>query len=236
MPLFKFNLKDRDGDSVILTGNDARHLTRVLRVKIGEEVTLTDGDGHLFQSVLISDRPDAVLKINKKLPDAPKPFPIHLYLARLEADKIEEVLNKCVQLNVASVTLLETTRSEPGELSEGKKNRFLKIMDEAQKQSGRAFPMVLKGPVFFREEAVKVLSGISLFCWERGEREKIAEVLQKKISFPVSIWVGPKGGWTDEEVGLAKKMNFHLVEIAPLILRGELAALHAVSTALAFIK
>ena len=116
--------------------------------------------------------------------------------------------------------------------------------------------MVLKGPVSFSQVVLNSLTQppafgtplikggwggqgegeTHLFCWERGEREKIAEVLQKKISLPVSIWVGPKGGWTDEEVGLAKKMNFHLVEIAPLILRGELAALHAVSTALAFIK
>jgi 16S rRNA (uracil1498-N3)-methyltransferase len=73
--------------------------------------------------------------------------------------------------------------------------------------------------------------GTHLACLEKGERKSLKEVTQIGLLVPpIHIWIGPEGGWDDEEINFFRQNNLIPVTLGPLVLRAETAALHAVST------
>lgn len=239
MPTFRIEQQATIGARVPLPKKEARHLSSVLRIVAGDCVRVMDPAGGRYEGSVVQEGKGLSVLIDKKLPPLPDPYPVHLFLSLLKRDKIEWVIQKSVELNMAAVHLITTERSIRQELSAMHMKRLERIAEEAQKQCGRPRPLVIAPPIL-----MGTLSGTAetkgfqnLFFHDAEEAVPLSTLFRNNSSFfihhssmPFALWIGPEGGWTKEEISFARENNFHLVRLGPLTLRAETAALCAISS------
>lgn len=217
-----------------LEGESAHHLSRVLRVHVGEEIKFATDTNRLFVSrVAVIDRDSIELSILREVPAPPAPFDINLFLAVLKSDKMEWIVEKAVELNIAKVTLVMCERSVRNEVSDKKMERLQKIAQSAQKQCGRLIPLIIEGPVDF-DVAVGQGHLKHLFCSKSERSQDFLSLKNSDSSImkaPIGLWIGPEGGWSVDEIKSAENLGFHFVVLGSLTLRAETAAVSAMSIA-----
>lgn len=232
MPLFPIRSADIHENTVTLTGDDAHHLLRVLRVGKHEKISLYDENGNRYEGKLTEAGRDAVIRIESTLPPVAPAYPIHLFLALLKGDKLDFIVEKAVELNLEALHFIKTTRSVLTELSESRWKRLEKIAVSAQKQCGKAKPISLYPLQNF--SAVQEPGITHLFMAERGADKTLPQFFKEStVKPPIGIWIGPEGGWTEDEMKLAEKNGYHFVSLGDLILKADTAGLHAASMAIA---
>jgi 16S rRNA (uracil1498-N3)-methyltransferase len=221
-----------NNQTVTLAADEARHLRDVLRLKIGDEVYVFDGTGHEFRcTVSSSARDSAELRIDAEVEPA-KPesqLQLNLGVALLKGEKFDLVVQKATELGVKKIVPLITRYADihlRDETDAGKRvARWQRIALEAAKQSGRAFVPEVSSPVSFDSILVGTKSAdLCLMFSERG-----GSALNSLVSEPdprsVTALVGSEGGWSDEEIELARAQSFHIVTLGGRILRAETAAI-----------
>lgn len=222
------------GETVHITGEDAKHMARVLRMKAGDSVVVCDPQTEIEHYCVITDlKEDGVtLQVDRSQNSAAEPtVKVHLYQAMPKGDKLELIIQKAVELGVDAVTPIFTKRcvSRPDGKSLSKKlERWQRIAYEAAKQSGRGKIPVIHPVLEYRqalEEAAKFPLGI-LFYECGGERLK--HMLQN-YPHEIAIFIGSEGGFEEEEVELAKKAGLRTATLGTRILRCETAPLCALS-------
>ena len=138
----RFFVDSVEGDSVEITGSDARHIALSLRMKCGESLVLCDGNGREAECEIKNICPESVvLDVISRRDSAAEPKArVVLYQALPKFDKLEYIIQKSVELGVSKIVPVMTSRciSRPDEKTMAKKlERLRKIADEAAKQSGR---------------------------------------------------------------------------------------------------
>lgn len=217
-----------------ITGPDATHIAKSLRMRPGESLTLCDGLGLDYQCVIQSISPDAVEgKVLERLPNRSEPtVQVTLYQGIPKSDKMDLIVQKAVELGVGEIVPILTSRcvSRPDHKSMDKKvDRWGKISEEAAKQSGRGrIPPI--SPVLEFKGAVtqaKNRENQILFLYEGGG------LPLKEVVFPdlnrYALFVGPEGGFSQEEAGLIQDAGGMVVTLGPRILRTETAPLAALA-------
>ena len=212
--------------AITLSGDQARHLREVLRLKPGDEVYVFDGLGHEFRCTVSNARRDsAELRIEAEAQPA-KPesqLQLNLCVALLKGEKFDLVVQKATELGVTKVTPLMTRYADVHlrDAADASKRvaRWQRIAMEAAKQSGRAFVPEITLPVAF-DEALAI-EGLGVMFSERGG--VAFESLPATTS--ITALVGSEGGWTDEEIEAARARNFHVVTLGGRVLRAETAAI-----------
>lgn len=236
-----------EGETFRLEGPEARHLVKILRAREGQSLELMDGRGAVYKAMIGRIEPDgSVSGTLKILPrgqgDVFKPK-LNLYASLIKAARWEWMLEKAAELGVASVTPVLARRSvvelrENGRV-EAKLERWRRIMIAAAKQSKADEVPELAGPMKFAE-AVRSAAGqgLTLLAWEGlaspepgpGLRSIIESSSKRlKDGGAVNFFVGPEGGFSEEEASLARAQGIFLFSLGPRILRAETAALAAVS-------
>jgi len=242
----RFFIKTRPGRSsfVLLGGEEHHHLTRVVRIREGDEVHLFDGDGTAYAArvVGIEKGRTRLFILDKDKRRKPGP-PLTLAPALIRSHKMDLVLQKAAELGVDRVLPVITRRTvirlEGG--GEKKLVRWRRIVREAAKQSGNPFlpqvypPAGLAAFLEEREEEKK------LFLSEREGiplRDILVRGLEEKGGMPSSVvlLVGPEGGWTEEEEKAIMEGNFEAVTLGRTILRSETAAIAAAAMVVHFWK
>ena len=211
---------------ITLSGDQARHLREVLRLKPGDEVYVFDGLGHEFRCTVSNARRDsAELRIEAEAQPA-KPesqLQLNLCVALLKGEKFDLVVQKATELGVTKVTPLMTRYADVHlrDAADASKRvaRWQRIAMEAAKQSGRAFVPEITLPVAF-DEALAI-EGLGVMFSERGGEP--FESLPATTS--ITALVGSEGGWTDDEIEAARARNFHVVTLGGRVLRAETAAI-----------
>ncbi|MFI5361709.1 MAG: RsmE family RNA methyltransferase [Elusimicrobiota bacterium] len=248
MPQFFVAPDDIRKKSFRLTGPEAFHVTKVLRYGLGQSLALFDGQGGRFEGVI--DRIDddgtvgGKLTATIKADDARAPVRLHLYLGLLKASHWDYALEKAVELGVASVVPLLTPRTvvllHEAERAKSKAERWARIVMAAAKQCGRADLPPVREPSQFRD-AMRACrdKGLTLLAYEgmkgsvAAERLKLAlrEADQKRgaDSLDVHLFIGPEGGFSEEEIELAEADGAVVFGMGPRILRAETAAAAAVT-------
>ena len=223
------------GDVVLLTGEDARHIARALRMQPGESLTVCDGAGIDYDCVLEQAVPDEVrARITGAHPSAGEPdIRVTLFMALPKADKMELIVQKATELGVTEIAPFLSSRcvSRPDDRALDKKcARWGKIAAEAAKQCGRGrIPHVRS--VVSVEEAVRQAAeaALPLLLYE-GERENsLRAALCGQAPETVSLMVGPEGGFAPEEAASAVSAGLKSVSLGPRILRCETAPLAALA-------
>lgn len=229
MPYFKADSHQINEGCVLITDEEAHHISKVLRMKPGESLNLHDGIKTHYEGKIISIGKTVRVENLKKVGETEPPHPLHLFLGLLKGQKMELIIQKAVELNLASITPIQTRFSIGKIEKESKLSRFEKIATEAQKQCGRIQPLKINPALHFEEAIQKQKNHPNIFCAEKGEYPPLFKLKLSDKSMPINFWIGPEGGWHEDEVALAEKTNFTLCSLGNLILRVETAALHAAS-------
>ena len=234
MHTFQVSLKEMQEGMITIAGDDAHHISKVLRLNPGETIRLTDGQGSQCEGVIEITGKMVSVRATSTIITAPKPLPIHLFISLIKPDKLELIVQKAVELNISSVQLIATKRCQTQELGTGKWERIQKITNEAFKQCGRAHPLVINNSLPL-VEAIKKLPVQSHFFFNETEEALSLQKIMKKVKpqAPYGLWIGPEGGWDPEEKKWATDHGFYSLTLGDLVLRAETAALHAISTTIA---
>jgi len=227
------------GDVVSLPDDEAEHLTRVLRLKVGERVIVFNGRGQAFDAAVESARRRAVqVRIGRASEAAPEArVAITLVQAVLKGDKMDDVVRDAVMVGVTAIQPIVSTRTEVSRASverSRRQERWQRIAVSSAKQCGRAVVPVILDPQPF--DALgglldqRRLPSPALMLVEPAARVDALSLKELGGSTPkeASLLTGPEGGWTPDEVRIAAPWC-RFVTLGGRTLRGDAMALVAVA-------
>lgn len=224
MPRFVLSFME-DGKGLI-TGDEARHLLRVHRVRIGEHISVS-WQGAPFDAVVGGTQADAVeVSVLRETHPVEPELSVRLLPAVLKGDKLDLVIQKSVELGVSSIQPVHCERSiVPLSKSRERADRYARIAVEAAKQSGRTrVPEVAAGEPLLRALA-DAPPGLRLIAHESGGVDLGAVLAGNEGVSSVTLAVGPEGGFTQMEIEQAVASGYIPVGLGPRILRAETASL-----------
>jgi 16S rRNA (uracil1498-N3)-methyltransferase len=215
-----------------IQGEDALHLTKVLRVEAGQRYEISDNRNVYLAEVESARKQDVIFRTLEKLDPEPPGVSMTLCGSLVKFDRFELMVEKATELGVAAILPVIATRSERGldRAAPKRAARWRRIALEASQQSRRDHLPELLDPVSFAAALARVAdhrfvldedqSGPPLARALPGERSPEASV---------AVLVGPEGGWTDGEREQSLAAGWTRVSLGPLILRSETAALAALA-------
>jgi 16S rRNA (uracil1498-N3)-methyltransferase len=223
--------------SFAITGAEAKHITKVLRMGPGERIVLLDKVGARLQAVIKeASRHRVLVNLERPLP-APAPSPVHITLcqALLKSHPMDLLMEKTSELGVDRVLPYIAERTVvkvDGDTAHGKVRHWKEIAQSAAKQSDRAMPAEI-GPLYPFDKMLAVLSkesALKILLWEQEGITSLKDLLRSKSPAPrVLAIVGPEGGFTEREVKEAGEAGFVSVSLGCRILRAETAAISLVT-------
>ena len=223
----------RNGQARI-EGDDARHLTRVLRVEPGQHYEISDNSSVYLAEIEIARKDLVVFQTLEKL-EPPAPQARFLLCAALvKFDHFEWMIEKATELGVAEIVPVETVRSERGLERAARKRleRWRRIALEASQQSRRAFLPEVHQPMTLADVLARQASYKYALDEDPGGAP-LATALPpaRRSEDSIALLVGPEGGWTEDERGKFISKGWTRVSLGPLILRAETAAVAALAVA-----
>lgn len=213
-----------------ITGSDAFHLLKVLRLKIGDHVLICNMKRTEFDGIIhkIKENELLILLGEGKPSSTEFSFEVTLYQGIPKGDKFDTIVQKAVELGVTSIVpvLCERCVSRPNDKAFAKKiDRLNKIALSASSQCGRGIIPTIKRPLNFKKacEAMKQ-DNICFLCYEGNETVHIKNFLDSKKTSSISFLIGPEGGLSTGETDLACNLEIPLIGLGNRILRTETAS------------
>jgi 16S rRNA (uracil1498-N3)-methyltransferase len=200
---------------------------KVLRGRRGDVLEIADADRHLFVAELREGREAAILEA-LEVPE--EDFEVSLYQAVPKGGRMDLVVEKATEVGVTRIVPIMAQRGivEPGG---GKVVRWRRLAEAAARQSLRlGVPEVLR-PIPFTE-AARQAGEHGILLHNASNLDPLEEV----VSSPVSLFVGPEGGWSEEEMRLAREAGLAFAQLGPYRLRSETAGMVAVARARAALE
>ena len=225
------------GDLIFVEGSDVNHMKNVLRMRIGEEVTISDGNNRQYICKIKEyEQDEAVLHILEEMnTDTELPSKIYLFQGLPKQDKMELIVQKCVELGCYEVIPVATKRCVvklDDKKAKKKIERWQQIAESAAKQAGRGVIPEVKDVLSFKE-ALKYAKDLDvvLIPYELAEGMKETKQLISEIKpgQSVGIFIGPEGGFEREEVETAIGEGAKAITLGKRILRTETAGLTTLS-------
>lgn len=227
----------RSENTIEITGEDVNHIKNVLRMKNGEQLVLCDGAGTDWLCELAGTRERNLVAhiLEERTSETELPVRLVLFQGLPKKDKMELIIQKAVELGAAEIVPVVTKRTvvkaDEGK-SEKKLGRWQTISESAAKQSGRGvIPRI--APICTWKEALAQMKNLEyntvLYENARGMQptaEFIKAAAEKKS---IGIFVGPEGGFTEEEVEMVVKQGAEKLSLGKRILRTETAGLAMLS-------
>ncbi|GAB4536236.1 MAG: 16S rRNA (uracil(1498)-N(3))-methyltransferase [Anaerolineae bacterium] len=224
-----------DGRQVTLIEDTVHQIRHVLRMGAGERIIVLDDSGWEREVELTRVAQNVVLGrvIEERLAPGEPRTKISLYQGVLKAQKFEWVLQKGTELGLIEFIPVVCERSLVGDLEDvdRKLGRWGRIIREAAEQSRRGRLPVLRPAMLFIQgcQRAKRSGGLSLVPWEGEKVSSLKSALTADEAgerpFSISIFIGPEGGLTDEEIETAQRYDVKPVSLGPRILRAETAGL-----------
>lgn len=235
-----YPLKDRS-QAVHFTGEKAHYLATVLRCRAGDKIVIFDGAGTSYNALIKSvARKEVVVSVDDAVSEnRESPLNVILLQGLLKGEKMDMIVQKTTELGVKEIIPVITERSQFRETR--RLGRWRRIAEEAARQCGRSVVPVVHEPRELRrfveearDGAPHKVSGIrGLIFWEdRGLSVREAGLMVSSpdhaaVDSPLYLLVGPEGGFTEEEVGMAESGGFVVTSLGTRILRTETAAITA---------
>jgi 16S rRNA (uracil1498-N3)-methyltransferase len=241
MPRFYLPPDQCRDTTLFLTGREAHHAVRVLRLRRGDRVTVLDGAGSQFLCAFEQNERDKVkLNVLEKTSIPPLPYRITLLQALPKGKIFESIVQKATELGVFRIVPLLSEHvvaaqvDQKGVQQKAEKWRLVAI--EAIKQCGSAWLPEIESPVtpkqfLARREKFELPLIASLQSDSRHPREFFRAFQSEHGRRPgsVCIWVGPEGDFTAEEVASVASAGASAISLGPLVLRTETAAIYCLS-------
>jgi 16S rRNA (uracil1498-N3)-methyltransferase len=216
-----FFFAQREGGRVVIVGDDARHLARSLRAKVGEEIEVVDPAGLLLAvrlSQVSADRVEGEI-LSERAHNPEPPARITIAIANLPAPALELVLSRCTEAGAHDFHIVQADRS----VARGAKHeRWRTISREAAMLAGRLIVPAVEGPSSLDEV---LATHEHLVMLTRTAPVRLADIAEPRN---LTLLIGPEGGWTGGELARVElKAN-----LGPRNLRADTAALVALTTVL----
>jgi 16S rRNA (uracil1498-N3)-methyltransferase len=232
----KENISDK---TIHIVGDDVNHISRVLRLREGEEILVSNGEGKEYICTIEQvNKKEVLCKIQQELENATEaPIKITLYQGLPKSQKMDLIVQKCVEIGVCKIQPVITKRvvvKVDGRDISGKVERWRRISEEAAKQSNRGIIPEVIEPIS-SEQAIEELKSmdLALVPYEKESAKGLKSVLKEHANVKnIGILIGPEGGFDDSEIEEFLKSNIIPVTLGPRILRTETAGFVAASIVL----
>lgn len=233
---FFANKVNVSGDVVTLTGNDYNHIKNVLRLKSGDRFSVSvDGENNLCELMSFTDNTVICKIVEKNFLDTSLPIKIALFQGLPKSDKLELIIQKTVELGVEEIIPVEMKRCVvkiENNKKKSKTERWNAISESAAKQCKRAIIPNVREPLSFNnalslaKEYTHVLVPYECHNGMTATKEALSEI---KPGDSVAIFIGPEGGFDDNEIALLTETRAKTISLGKRILRTETASITAVS-------
>lgn len=229
MPKFFVDKSGFVDNLIKISGSDAKHLTKVLRKNVNDDIMVCDGCGFDYDAVITDISDSAVtLEIKQRYEnECESDVHITLYQAIPKGDKMETVIQKCTELGayqfVPFISSRIVVKGDAASFSK-KRERWQKIADEAVKQCMRGrIPEVSEVLSFSRMLDAASAHQLCIMPYEACETTRLKEALGSSFVSDIGIIIGSEGGFSEEEVKLAEERGIIPVTLGKRILRTETA-------------
>ncbi len=226
------------GHLVTIEGTDVNHIKNVLRMKPGEEIAVSNGrDGREYRCAIEKLEEEQIIcrLLFIKEEGVELPAKIYLFQGLPKADKMELIIQKAVELGAFEIIPVETKRAVvklDARKAAGKTARWNAIAQAAAKQSKRAVIPKVADCMSFKEavEYAKEMD-LKLIPYElsEGMEETRRRIESVRVGWDVAVFIGPEGGFTEEEIELAGEAGIIPVTLGKRILRTETAGFTVLS-------
>ncbi len=235
-----FVTEDQIGEeTVVIRGSDVNHIRNVLRMRQGEPLFISGGEGTGYECEICHIGTDQVMAriLSRSDRTGELPARLHLFQGLPKGDKMELVIQKAVELGVSEVIPVITRRTIvklDKKKVEAKTARWNAVAESAAKQSGRGVIPVVRGVLSFKEAlAYAGPFPVKIIAYERAEgmktlREQLGRI---RPGMDAGIFIGPEGGFEEEEISGAESAGAVPVSLGRRILRTETAGLMVLSVA-----
>ena len=223
------NIKD---GFIEIFSDEAKHILNVMRMEIGDTLTICDGQSNDYLCRICETGKNcfkAKIEETTKSESEPK-TKITLYQGLPKSDKMELIIQKCVEIGVCRIVPVITERAvvkiEKGAKEDKKTERWQKIAESAAKQSGRGIIPAVERPMKFKdaiEEAVK--NGEAIIPYENEKDRGLKEFVKNSKAENIGIFIGPEGGFDTKEIEFAVENGVMSVTLGKRILRTETAGI-----------
>ena len=223
------NIKD---GFIEIFSDEAKHILNVMRMEIGDTLTICDGQSNDYLCRICETGKNclkAKMEETTKSESEPK-TKITLYQGLPKSDKMELIIQKCVEIGVCRIVPVITERAvvkiEKGAKEDKKTERWQKIAESAAKQSGRGIIPAVERPTQFKdaiEEAVK--NGEAIIPYENEKDRGLKEFIKNSKAENIGIFIGPEGGFDTKEIEFAVENGVMSVTLGKRILRTETAGI-----------
>ena len=203
MPKFFTARENISENNIIINNEDVAHITKVLRLKCGDEITVCDGQGYDYKAVIDEIAPKEIIcSITEKKKCETEPnIEVTLFQGIPKAAKMDNIIQKTTELGISRIVPVMLDRCvvklENSKAEAKKQERWQKIANEAAKQSGRGVVPEIMMPVNL-DTAIRMASELDLCFapYECEEQKRLKEVLTSKFDIKsVGFIIGPEGGF-----------------------------------------
>ncbi|MBQ1251295.1 MAG: 16S rRNA (uracil(1498)-N(3))-methyltransferase [Firmicutes bacterium] len=230
MQTFYIDKRDVDHKRLIVKGDVCHHITRVLRMRVGEHLRFSDNEAYYYEGTIAAIEKDSVevaIDDYYSIEDEPA-LSVTLIQCLPRGDKMDQILQKATELGVSRVIPAESENSQVRLKNKAadKQERWQKIVNSAAEQCGRGIipevglPCSLKEAIASLDDDTEIL-----FCYEREENNsfrKTTEMLKDKTRH-IALVIGPEGGFSEKEAEMILAAGGHSVTMGSRILRTETA-------------
>jgi 16S rRNA (uracil1498-N3)-methyltransferase len=223
----RFLADEVSGNVALVTGQNAGHLARVLRARVGQEFEISaDGVVRLGRVVSVEDD-----RVEFALGDEVRTAqlrPLKVLIAIFKFDRMEWAIEKATELGATEIIpfIARRTDAHLAQAAGKRVERWRRIAHEASQQSRRVSPPEISDPVKLKE-AIAVVADVLVVLAESEDERMLRDVVTGGGS--VALAIGPEGGWASDELDAFEKAGWVAASLGPTILRAETAVIAAVA-------
>jgi 16S rRNA (uracil1498-N3)-methyltransferase len=217
------------GGAAELRGDEARHLTRVLRVEPGQRFEISDNQQAYLAEITEARGEHVEFRVIEALPPVLSPVSITLCASLIKFDRFEWIIEKATELGVHRILPVEAARTEKGlfDASCKRSERWARVARESSQQSRRVRIPEIAPAVRFERCLEEVAA--HRYVLDESLAPPLLREIPAERSDSAALLIGPEGGWTDSERQRAAASGWQPVSLGPLVLRAETAACAALA-------
>lgn len=220
-----------------ITGSDVNHIRNVLRMRPGEEVLVSDGQGKEYRCKLtdIADTSVTASIMWRLGGNAELPSRITLFQGLPKGDKLEYIIQKCVELGAVRIVPVQTKRTVvklDAKKEQLRRKRWTAISESAAKQSGRGIVPEIGAVTDFSQALAEAAElDVCLIPYELAQgMDRTKELINSlRPGEDIAVFIGPEGGFSGEEIQQAVCAGINPVTLGKRILRTETAGMTVLS-------
>lgn len=222
--------------TMVIDGSDARHITTVLRLGMGDTILVSGQDGQTCQAEITQASPEVIqLKLLSLSEENTEP-PVTIWLVQglAKGEKMDFIVQKAVELGVYGIIPAVTEHcvvKYDAAKQADRVTRWQKIAREAAKQCGRSYipqiyPVTRLADVFSNQQFA---GANKIMLYEGQASQRLKQALVQSTQRAYVLFIGPEGGFSSAEVSLCQEQGSSIVTMGPRIMRTETAALAALT-------